>query len=198
MTVANVGATLQSPVAQHAGNRWRDGQPIDRKPPDNHVEVGQDRGLASGGPRPGDFRQHRHGDAQGADVKPVGQPFEGPPVELRAGSGEDQPLRIMDAHVTQHRFPVQRSIDPPDGHAHAVRRAGGIDPVGYPAMADIGVDDPRGGDHHAGQYGNRPRQPAPPAHQNACPSDTYTAIRESPGWGFSGVPTSTRIGPKLL
>ena len=33
--------------------------------------------------------------------------------------------------------------------------------------------------------------------QNACPSDTYTATRESPRCGLRGVPTSTRIGPKL-
>ena len=48
------------------------------------------------------------------------------------------------------------------------------------------------------------KQPSPAGgepiggHQYACPSDTYTATAGSPGWGLSGVPTSTRIGPKAL
>src|SRR3546814_11932069 len=35
-------------------------------------------------------------------------------------------------------------------------------------------------------------------HQNACHSETSTAIRGSPGCGLIGVPTSNRIGPKLV
>ena len=91
--------------------------------------------------------------------QPVAEPGEGRPAEFRARRVEHQPLGIAYPDVDQHRVRIERSLDPPDAEAQAVSGLHRRDPVGDPAMADAGVEQPRTRHHQRHQ----PQQRSPPA-----------------------------------
>ncbi len=100
---------------------------------------GQERAAPLGRVELGQFVQRGARDHQPVDIQPVGQPGEGPPVQLYAGRLQKLALGIGQDQVAQNRLAVDAPLDRADMDAQARRGFDGGNAGGEETMAPAGV-----------------------------------------------------------
>jgi hypothetical protein len=217
---AHIGLARDSAAARRTANPRPDVEPVDPQLTDVNIETGQDRPLAGARLELGHSDKRDPLGGQAIDQQLVFEPSARAPVKLDVRRSQESSLPVRDGHIAELRLAKDRAIDPPDPDAQAGRvfkPCDAIDDEAVPGRA-VEEDDQTGeqeqqGEKQREQLIEQSLSPVPPqpdrrrlvghpfdddlGHQNACPSDTVTANGPSPVWRLSGMPTSTRIGPKL-
>ncbi len=164
----NVDMAVDLPGPLNAGDGAGDGQPLDAEIADLDIEARQDRPCLAGADRRGQLDQSRPRDDQPLDDEPVAQPGKGPPVELGFGGDEHQSLGIIDADIDELSLGEERAIDPSDAVAQPVRGPERRNPVRYPAMPHVGIEQRHRGHRQRENTEDHPRHPAQPAATRLC------------------------------
>jgi hypothetical protein len=189
--LAYVGLARQGGDPPLAGHRLADPKLGDVEAADMDVEAGKDRARLLALLEPGQPVQGRELGIEFVDDQPVGDPAERLPVDVDQRRFGEQPLRIVEAHVSQASVAPDRAVDPADPDPQPRFRRHRGDSVGEEAVAGRGVEQQRsktGEQEEAERQPHRPfRQPGRPApsaadrhlflgrrlrHQKAWPSET--------------------------
>ena len=157
---------------------------------DGYVEPGQDRAIFLARDKFGKARKARPTRCETVDVEPVVEPGARVPVHLRARDGHENPLRIGQRHIVQHRLAIDIALDPPDADDEAVGEGLLGDLAGEETFAQRRVQDYERGDHEQDRNADEHQRPLAEAarmialaaarrllhfdlrHQKACPSET--------------------------